>query len=398
MHLRHLSLTNVRLYARLELPLRAGVIVIQGDNAQGKTSLLEAIHVLATGRGLNSAAGRALIRWDAESESPYPYALLRALVWRRDGEHLLELLLQKGERERLRKEVRIDHVARRNSDLPGQLMTVLFLPNDVALVSGAPSLRREFLDEALAQVEPEYAHALETYAHALTQRNALLRQAAEDRRPIDPDELELWDERLVSAGTMLTLSRHRAILELARAAERAHFELSDGREYLYLAYQPNVHVTHPDTTPQAPLDLLMTPPLPTHQALAEAFYAALRARRREELLRGMTLVGPHRDDLRFLVNGMDLGEYGSRGQQRTAVLALKLAQMEWMQLRSNEPPILLLDEVLAELDPHRRRCLLERIRTAEQVFITTTDLGRLEQPLITDAQRFVVRGGVLQPS
>lgn len=142
----------------------------------------------------------------------------------------------------------------------------------------------------------------------------------------------------------------------------------------------------------------MTPPLPTHQALAEAFYAALRARRREELLRGMTLVGPHRDDLRFLVNGMDLGEYGSRGQQRTAVLALKLAQMEWMQLRSNEPPILLLDEVLAELDPHRRRCLLERIRTAEQVFITTTDLGRLEQPLITDAQRFVVRGGVLQPS
>ncbi|MDW8292500.1 MAG: DNA replication/repair protein RecF [Anaerolineae bacterium] len=397
MHLRHLSLTNVRLYARLELSLDKGLIVIQGDNAQGKTSLLEAVHVLATGRGLHTPAGRALIRWGAESETPFPYALLRALVQRRDGDHLIELLIQKGEGERLRKEVRVDHMARRNSDLPGQLMTVLFLPSDVALVDGAPSLRREFLDEALSQVDPEYAHALEVYAHALTQRNALLRQAAQRERPLDPDELALWDERLVPAGVTLTLSRHRAVLELAPIAERAHFELSGGREYLYLAYQPSVDASRDRSSAQAQLGLIMTPPLPDRVSLAEAFQVALRARRREELVRGMTLVGPHRDELRFLANGMDLGEYGSRGQQRTAVLALKLAQAEWMQARSHEAPILLLDEVLAELDPHRRRCLLERIRAVEQVFITTTDVGRLEQALVTEAQRFTVHSGVLKP-
>lgn len=397
MYLRHLSLTNVRLYRHLELPLQEGIVVVQGDNAQGKTSLLEAIHMLATGRGVDGTAGRALIRWGSESEAPYPYALLRTLVQRRDGEHLLELVLQKGEHERLRKEVRVDRVVRRNSALLGQLMTVLFMPSDVMLVSGAPSLRREFLDEAITQVDFEYAHALEKYTYALTQRNALLRQAAENGRLIDADELELWDEQLVTSGVLLTLGRHRFIHEMTSAATQAHLALSDKREHLHLAYQPSVNVCCPKSQLQAQT-ASNTPPPVTRAALIEAFHSALRARRREEILRGMTLVGPHRDELRLLVNGMDVGEYGSRGQQRTAVLALKLAQAEWMHQRCGDPPVLLLDEVFAELDPHRRRCLLERIHAYQQVFVTTTDMGRLEQPLVADAQRFIVRSGVLQPS
>ncbi|MEM4204080.1 MAG: DNA replication/repair protein RecF, partial [Candidatus Methanomethylicaceae archaeon] len=355
--------------------------VVQGDNAQGKTSLLEAIHMLATGRGIDGTAGRTLIRWGSESEAPYPYALLRTLVQRRDGERLLELILHKDEHDRLRKEVRVDHVVQRTKVLSGQLMTVLFLPGDVTLASGAPSLRREFLDEALTQVDSEYGHALEKYTYALAQRNALLRQAAESGRSIDADELELWDEQLVTSGVSLILGRYHAIHEMTSIAEQAHLALSDKRERLHLVYQPSVK-----SQPQA------------QAALTEAFYNALRARRREEILRGMTLVGPHRDELRLLVNGMDVGEYGSRGQQRTAVLALKLAQAEWMHQRCSESPVLLLDEVFAELDPHRRRCLLERIRAYKQVFITTTDMGRLEQSLVTDAQRFIVRSGVLQPS
>jgi DNA replication and repair protein RecF len=395
MIVRHLSLTNFRLYARLELDLPSGLVIVQGDNAQGKTSLLEAIYFLATSHSPHTSADRQVIRWGAEEEGPYPYALLKANIERSDGAHLLEMVLQKGELNRLKKEIRIDRAGKRSIDLVGQLSVVLFLPGDVEIVSGSPSLRREFLDAALSQVDAGYVRALDQYTRALSQRNALLKQAQD--RALDPDELSIWDEQLIPAGVIIATLRRKAVAELTRLAMPIHRELSNGQEYLQITYAPNFDPARPPSAEsyQISLDDSQPPNGFGHDDLKDAFKKALAERRREEVARGMTLVGPHRDEMRFIANGMDLGDFGSRGQQRTAVLALKLAQVDWMRERTRDEPVLLLDEVLAELDPHRRRCLLTRIGQSEQTIVTTTDVNRFDQDFIRDATILGVRGGVV---
>jgi len=399
MFIRHLSLTNFRLYARLELDLPCGLVVVQGDNAQGKTSLLEAIHFLATSHALHTPADRQVIRWGAQEESLYPFALLKALIHSNAGPRLIEIGMQRVESGRLRKEIRVDGLPRRVIDLVGQLNVVLFLPSDVEVVAGPPALRRAFLDVALSQLDADYVRALDRYTRALTNRNALLKQAQE--RALDPDELALWDDQLVSAGVEVALRRRRAVAALSRAAMPIHRELSSDREYLQVVYQPNFDPIRPaalDASYQLGLDDSDLPAGVAYSDLLTAFRRALAERRREEIARGMTLVGPHRDELRFLANGLDLGDYGSRGQQRTAVLALKLAQAQWMRAHTNEEPVLLFDEVLAELDAHRRRCLLRFVERANQVIITTTDLNRLDQALLTQATFLRVCAGVISPA
>jgi DNA replication and repair protein RecF len=394
MIIRHLSLTNVRLYARLELDLPGGLSIIQGDNAQGKTSLLEAIYFLATSHSPHGAADRQLIRWGAEEDAPYPYAILKADLQRRDGPHVLEIGLQRAEGNRLRKEIRIDRASKRGIDLVGQLAIVLFLPGDVDLVPGAPLLRRDYLDDALSQVDAAYVNSLEQYNKALTQRNALLRQAQE--RKIDPDELEVWNEQMIPAGVNVALRRRAAVGQLTRLAMPIHRELSGNREYLQMVYQPSFDpATPPAMTYQLELDNSRPPAGMDNAALQAAFRQALIDRQREEMARGMTLVGPHRDDMRFIANGIDLGEFGSRGQQRTAVLALKLAEVSWMRERIGDEPVLLLDEVLAELDPGRRQSLLTRIGQSHQTLVTTTDILRFDQDFIRQAALFTVNAGLV---
>jgi len=394
MIIRHLSLTNVRLYARLELDLPGGLTIIQGDNAQGKTSLLEAIYYLATSHSPHGTADRQLIRWGAEEDAPYPYAILKADLQRRDGPHILEIGIQRAEANRMRKDIRIDRAAKRGVDLVGQLAVVLFLPGDVDLVSGAPALRRDYLDDALSQVDVAYLRALDQYNRALAQRNALLRQAQERR--IDPDELEVWNDQMVPAGVEVALRRREAVGQLTRLAMPVHRELSGNREYLQIVYQPNFDPAMPPTlTYQLELDNTRPPAGMDSTDLQAAFRAALAERQREEMARGMTLVGPHRDDMRFIANSIDLGEYGSRGQQRTAVLALKLAEVSWMRERIGDEPVLLLDEVLAELDPGRRQSLLTRISNSHQTIVTTTDINRFDSDFVHKASVFTVNSGIV---
>ncbi len=372
---------------------------MQGDNAQGKTSLLEAIYFLATSHSPHTSADRQVIRWGAEEEAPYPYAMLKGDVLREDGPHVLEIGIQRGEGNRLKKEIRVDHAPRRGLDLVGQLAVVLFLPGDVELVSGAPSLRREYLDSALSQVDAGYVRALDQYARALTQRNALLKQA-QDRR-VDADELGVWDDQLVPAGVEVALRRRQAVAELTRLARPIHRELSNSLEYLEIAYQPNFDPAAPasmDRSYQIGLDPSRPPDGIDRRDLEAAFRKALSDRQAEEFARGATLTGPHRDDLRFVANGVDLGDYGSRGQQRTAVLALKLAEVDWMRGRVGEEPVLLLDEVLAELDPMRRRCLLGRISTSHQTIVTTTDIHRFDEAFVQQAALLHVSHGIVTPA
>jgi DNA replication and repair protein RecF len=381
MRLTHLSLHNFRNYVRLDLDLPPGVTLLQGDNAQGKTNLLEAIYYLATSRSPHAGADRELVNWLTVEAEPLPYARLVGRVARGASEVAIEITLtqQANHQTRYRKQIRLNGVAKRAMDLLGQLNVVLFLPDDIALVSGSPSGRRRYLDAALCQIDPLYCRTLSRYNQIVTQRNALLRDLRE--RGGDPSQLAFWSERLVEHGSYLVSRRWRALLALDELAHGVHSQLTDGGERLHLCYVPSVEMDGPGDAGD----------------VARAFQAQAEDLHRREIAAGMTLVGPHRDEVRFLVNDMDAGVYGSRGQQRTAALALKLAEVDLMRTETGEYPVLLLDDVLSELDEHRRRFLMRTLDDgAEQAIITTTDLHTIPQTLLQRCQLWQVEMGRLR--
>jgi DNA replication and repair protein RecF len=380
MRLAHLTLHNFRNYVRLELDLLPGVTVLLGDNAQGKTNLLEAIYYLATTRSPHSGADRELVNWLATEEEPLPYARLVGRVERGTTELTIEVTLtqQANNGTRYRKQIRINGVAKRAMDLLGQLNVVLFLPEDLALVSGSPSRRRRYLDVMLCQIDPHYCRSLSRYNQTVTQRNALLRDLRE--RGGDQGQLVFWDERLVENGAYLVVRRQHALMGLDELAREVHTELTDGAESLHLRYQPSVELDGP----------------PDADGARAAFQAQLEALRRREVAAGMTLVGPHRDEVRFLIDKVDAGVYGSRGQQRTVALALKLAEVDLMRRETGEHPVLLLDDVLSELDAHRRGFLVHFLNDGpQQAIITTTDLHALPETLLQYCQLWRVQMGRL---
>jgi DNA replication and repair protein RecF len=397
MHLRHLSLTNFRSYARLELPMPEGTVLLCGANAQGKTSLLEAIYYLATGRSPWTTSDRQLLNWRAESEI-LPFIRISAeLCSRRNALTRLDITIYKeNENGGFRKEIRINGAKKRVLDLMGNLNVVMFLPQDLALIEGSPVDRRRYLNVALAQTDPNYAAALQTFDRALTQRNALLRQIAERRATIR--ELAYWDDQFASAGSILVAGRQHLLRDLEQLAADIHRQLTNGTERLALHYLPSfAPAARSDSqlayhAPSLDLQRQLTP-----SEIATRLRSALAENLREELARGITLIGPQRDELRFSVNGRDLGLYGSRGQARTAVLALKLAELAWMRDVTQDEPVLLLDEFIAELDSERRAFLLERIQSASQALLTTTEPEMFTPAFLQKALVWQVRSGQITP-
>lgn len=404
MHITHLSLTNFRNYARLEMPFPTGVIALLGDNAQGKTSLLEAIYYLATSRSPYTTSDRQLINWLA-LDDPLPFARLVAEVRTAGGLKRIEIIVlleNSGQRGRLKKEIRIDGVPRRVMDLLGEVRVVMFLPQDLALVEGSPGDRRRYLDVTLCQTDPAYCRALSRYDKVLSQRNALLKQFQEQSQRgqrFDAGELSYWDEQLASFAAVIVAGRYQLIHALERRAHGVHSDLSGDHEHLRLRYEPGFDAAEPSngqmTFDAGDLGAGALPQLPQAELRAR-FEEALDANRREEIKRGMTLIGPQRDEFRFVVNGRDLGLYGSRGQARTAVLALKLAELSWMAEQTGESPILLLDEVAAEFDPHRRAYLLDRVGGVEQVIVTTAEPDLIADSFLRDAAIWHVTAGTIQ--
>jgi DNA replication and repair protein RecF len=402
MHVRSLSLENFRNYVRLEQDWPLGPIVLCGANAQGKTSLLEAISYLTTGRSPLTHIDRHLINWTAERQG-MAYARVRAEVVSQSRVTEIDVALAKTETQRgnsrLQKKVRVDRQPRRRRDLAGHLNAVLFLPQDIELVAGSPSGRRRYLDDALGQVDSHYSDALSTYTKTLRRRNALLRHLAE--KGGDPAQLGPLDERLSRTAVIVCQGRRRLIAALSRRADALHQRLTGGREWLRLEYDPNFDAARPPALDYQ-MDLsLREPSGPPAGVDAEdleaAFRERLRQRRRDELARGITLTGPHRDDMHFVANEIDLGTFGSRGQQRTAVLALKMAQLAWMKEETGESPVLLLDEVLAELDTDRRRFLLSQVDDVEQALLTATDPEMFGAAFLERACLLRVEGGIVEP-
>jgi len=348
MRLKSLSLTNFRNFLRLESEYPPGATLLVGSNAQGKTSLLEAVQLLTGASNPLSRNDRNLINFLALREQ-LPFARVAAEVEAGDREQHLEIriLLDNGsstKEGRARKQVLVNGVKKRLRDLSGIFNAVLFVPQDLRVLEGSPSERRRYIDGAICQADPVYAKTLVEYSKVVTQRNALLKQIQEARAK--NDELEFWDTQLVDLAANLIRYRALALRELQDLAIPFHHNLTHGGEALRIEYAPAISDADQN---HGQLSMSLDDPpdwATTRRAeIRERLQAALEHSRREEIARGMTLSGPHRDDFTFLANGVDLRTYGSRGQNRTAILAAKLAEVEWLKQRSGEWPVLLLDEV-----------------------------------------------------
>lgn len=398
MFISHLSLANFRNYPRLELDLPPHIVVLQGENAQGKSNLLEAIYLLAAGRSPRAMTDRELINRSALSDE-LPVCRVAAKAQRGGSNLSLELaMMPRATSSRgadlsyldrqteikappMQKRIRVNGVVRRAIDLVGQINAVTFSILDIDVIGGQPALRRRYLDITNSQVDAHYLRQLQRYQRVLWQRNRLLRQIAEQEATLD--ELSFWDHELVESGAYLMLRRDQTVAELSKLAEATHDELSGGQGKLRIVYCRSIDKDTGDGSCHT-------------DEIAEAFTQALQSVRHKELAQGISLAGPHRDDLRFLTDEVDIGVYGSRGQQRTVALAIKLAEAKFMLGKTGEYPILLLDDVLSELDSRRRSHLLQSVAEYQQVLMTTTDLDDFEPGFLAQADVFTVSAGCVE--
>lgn len=404
MHIAHLKLTNFRNYPHLDIDLPASKIILEGDNAQGKTNFLEAIFFLATTRSPRASNERELIGWGGGDEF-FPGAQLTARVQRADGILHLEIILsaerpvsqepsasnhvQAGVEDYLssgvaaiKKRVRLNGLPRRAADVVGQVKVVMFSAPDIDLVAGAPSLRRRYLDITLCQIDNRYLRSLQRYQKIVLQRNHLLRRIGEGKAQIQ--ELAFWDRELVEYGTYIILRRYELLTSLNPLAREIHCNLTAGCENLEIKYLPSVEGEWLKAAAQS-------------LVLGRNFQDNLTVKQGREIAQGVSLVGPHRDDLQFIASGVDMGVFGSRGQQRAIVQSLKLAEASLIMDRVGEAPILILDDVLSELDSHRQQQLLQAIDPYPQVFITTTGPEFIPVSFLKRSVRFRVKQGAIYP-
>ena len=397
MFLKHLSLTNFRGFTRLDIDIPRRIVLLTGANAQGKTTVLEAIYFLAAFTSFQTHADRQIINLDEARKNSLTVTRLVADYQRGKSKHRIEarLILEPMgvvNGQRLRKEILLDGVKKPVNEVIGHFNAVIFVPQMSQIIEGAPEDRRRCLNLALAQSTPAYARVLGEYNQALTQRNALLKMLGE--RGGSGDQLEVWDEALTRLGAQIILWRIEAVQQIERLASRVHHELTHGSEILRLSYEP---AFDPLPKPNGQLGLKIETVVDRSRLeldeIQTGFRERLRELRNEEIARGVTTIGPHRDELRFLANDIDLGDYGSRGQVRTALLSLKLAEVNWMKERTGEWPVILLDEVMAELDLQRRADLLKYVGESEQVLFTTTDLNLFEPEFVKKAEVWKVESG-----
>lgn len=355
MYISTLKLEQFRNYDGLELSFSRGTNLFYGDNAQGKTNILEAIYFCGTTRSHRTSRDRELIRFDADE------AHLRMEMAKKDIDYRIDMHLKKARA----KGIAINGIAiRKAQELIGLGHFVFFSPEDLGIIKNGPSERRRFLDMELCQLDQIYVSSLADYNKVLLQRNKLLKDLT--FRPQDIDTLDIWDEQLVRYGSSLIRSREKFVEKLSEIILPIHEKLSGGREKICVGYEKNVS--------------------------ADEFARTLAAGRDKDLYLKSTETGPHRDDLSFTVNGIDIRHFGSQGQQRSAALSLKLAEIELVKEATGDIPVLLLDDVLSELDTNRQHYLLDSIGEI-QTFITCTGLEEYENSPVQIDRFFHVDNG-----
>ncbi len=392
MHLTRLTLEQFRSYRSLDLPIGPAGLRIIGRNASGKTSLLEAIMLLATTRSPRTTTDLETVNWESGIEFGVPpYARLGATVVTDEGEEAVAIQIQ-TEQDHARKRFQRNGREVRAHDIVGTLKAVLFSPEDVQLVTGPPSERRRQLDILISQIDDHYLRALSRYRHVLTQRNGLLKAFARDRvRPDSPlavTQIAFWDEQIVTAGAYIVAVRLRLTADLSRLLAARARTLID-QDTLGCTYEPRLDlegIRIGEIVDRTALG----------QTVAAAFTRNLEAVRPEEFRRGVTVIGPHRDGLSFTIDGRDLAAYGSRGQQRLCVVALKLSESDLIRDETGERPVLLLDDVLSELDStHRARLLTAIAGTDSQLIVTSADAEALDDPALRALPEIEIRQGAI---
>lgn len=360
MWLESISLTHFRNYDNLQAEFSPSLNLFIGQNAQGKTNILEAIYFLALTRSHRTRSDNDLIHFDKQ------FLAVNGLLKRHSGRIPLDIsLTDKG------RITKVNHLKQNKlSDYIGTMTVVLFAPEDLQLIKGSPSLRRKFIDIDLGQIKPLYLTDLSTYNHILKQRNNYLKSTDN----IDTVFLSVLDDQLADYGSRVIRQRLDFIEHLSREANRHHGQISNQAETITLTYLSSVN------------DL----------STKEAFLEALQQHHHKDLVKRTTSIGPHRDDILFSINGVK-ASFGSQGQQRSLILSLKLAEIDLIQQTTGEYPILLLDDVMSELDSQRQTKLLESIKENVQTFITTTSLEQIATEQLPQSLKcFQIKEGHIQ--
>lgn len=368
MYIEKLLLKNYRNINRTYLDLNPNLNIFIGNNGQGKTNLLEAVYLLATTESHRTNRDSELIQWDKEN------TLVQLKLIKEDYDLTISYKIEGRD-----KKIKINkNPLEKNSDLVGNLNVILFSPEDLKIVKGSPSNRRNFLDLEISQVNPYYYHLLKEYNHILKQRNNLLKEIQKKRNDEKINMLEIWDEQLVEIGSKIISKRLAVIDKLKILARLAQRQITNGSENLSISYETSLNGNL------------------ENNKIKDIFKNNLIQKRKKEIKRGYTLFGPHRADLKLEINDIDVRRYGSQGQQRTVALALKLAELEFMKSETGEYPVLLLDDVFSELDKKRRNTLLETITEKIQTFITSTDLNDISKFSPDKEQVFTVKEGKIE--
>ena len=364
------------------------MVLLYGGNGQGKTNILEAIYLLAVVKSPRASSDRDLVRREALERGEHSQV---SAVVQRDGVPLRVVIgLQRaapadvapaaGATEpagAVQKQVRVNGAPRRVSDLVGEVNAVLFTAQDMGIVLGPPSSRRRYVDILISQVDNRYLRLLQKYQQVMAQRNQLLKAVRDGRS--QPEELEFWDRELVESGAYIMQRRAATVTAIADLTAPLHEELSGGGEELRIVYRPSVEGATDE------------------QEMGDAMREAMERSRPREIAHGFTAVGPHRDDLLMLLDGLDAGSTASRGQCRTLVLALKLAEASFLLDERGQEPVLLLDDILSELDAKRRARVLDRAGLYQQCFLTAATLESVDRLHIDRMSKFNVAAGKVSP-
>ena len=384
-YLSRLSLNGFRNHTNTALELRPGLTLFQGQNGHGKSNLLEAAYMLAIAKSARSSHDRELVNWSLTETGGH----MQVLGVGREGDNTIQAQIDVdvtapnnvGGSVGFRKGLRVNGIKRSAIDFVGNLNIVFFEADDLEIIHGSPGRRRRYLDILISQSDPAYLKTLQRYGQVVTQRNQLLRRIREGASEVD--ELAFWDERLAYEGARVTDSRRRSVDGLNEHAVPAHAELTDG-DTLELEYRPRITASS-DDRPQVGI---MTP-----EMIEQEIKRTLPAIRRREIAQGITVIGPHRDDLEIRLNGNPAGNIASRGQSRTIALSLKLAEAVFVTQSTGRTPVLALDDILSELDPKRRELVLAAAIKHEQILLTATEPGIIPQDFLDSANVFTVMNG-----
>lgn len=371
MKLQTVRLQNYRNYEHVDIQTDRNINLIIGPNAQGKTNLLESIYVLALTKSHRTQKDRELIHWDKKA------AAIHAQIEKKYGNIRLDLQISpQGKRAKIN-----GLEQKKLSDFVGALNVVMFAPEDLEIVKGSPGIRRRFLDMEIAQVIPSYLYQVQQYQKVLLQRNNFFKKM-QLKNQLDETMLDVWNQQLVEFGTKIIRNRQSFIIKLQTWAQQIHKSITNNKEKLQIEYRPSFEIND----------------FNNESVLFHQYMVKLTEVKKQELKRGITLYGPHRDDLVFFINGKDVQIYGSQGQQRTAALSIKLAEIELIREETGEYPLLLLDDVLSELDRQRQDQLIETFQGKVQTFITTTGADHDNIAKFAHAQVFHVSEGQITTS